>query len=981
MKIRISFCVAAALLFLSHGSFSQTCSPPPIVANAKSYNIFSPEQEMILGELVIERTISDYREIDDPVLQEYVDKIAEKLIRHLPPTGLVYHFHIIDLNDTNAFNLPGGHVFLSRKIIAFAKNEDELAGVMAHELGHATVHHGAIRTSEQLKKILKVTAVTDRKDINNKYNLLIENFRTKTFSESDDHGDAEQLEADRIGLFALAGAGYDPEGFFSLFSRLTESKAKGGGWLSDLFGTRNPEEKRLREFTKATSALPAECREGRVAKPTEDFLNWQASVITYRETDRNENIDGLVFKKEITPKLLSDISYINVSADGKLILAQNDFAINIIDRQAEKVLLQIRADGAENAQLSPDNKEVSFTTRDLHFERWNIEQKKALEVRELFVRRDCWEHAVSPDGKYLACVYPDRKDFATTNLRVIDTETGADLWEKKKFYELGYFEYVTWFYRSGRDDEHSVNMFRIQFSPDSHYVVFSRTNKYRFRLTLGYIPIQSSENTAYALDLSSMKGVGIGGDLEKVTARSYAFIGSDKIVGATESKLEAGGVFSFPSGKKLQNLELGAEEVKSTANSNYVVLKPLATGTTGIFDIKKNAVVAAINRKDLTAWGDMVIFESADGKVVCRQTTYNQEKKVLDGKDVAKVELPPAPIYNLDVSEVSDDFRFLMLSSDTRGGVWDLTNGQRKVFTRGFKGGVVDTKGISVADFPQLNSEKHSLAAMDSTSGNMAAFKDLPQFGTRQYRQFLVARKVVKEKDIRDLTKGAQYSLSPDEKFDLQTVADAKLEVQNWIDDKVVWSHEFKGRLPRYSFDGYSGRLILYWRLGTEEGKARVKELPQLDKKANSLGDKEDDYLVEIIDAFQGKTVATLPIETGKGSISLSWGRSEGNWLAVRDSEGRVLIYSLSDGELKHRFFGSGAILNRGFDQVAVQNLPGEVSVYDLRDGERAARYRINGDLVFMRFSPKGDRLFLLSDRQAAYVIDVPKPRSMPRTP
>ena len=64
-------------------------------------------------------------------------------MRHLPPTGLKFQFFIIDIPTANAFNTPGGYVFLSRKLIAFAKTEDELAGVMAHELGHATVRHGA----------------------------------------------------------------------------------------------------------------------------------------------------------------------------------------------------------------------------------------------------------------------------------------------------------------------------------------------------------------------------------------------------------------------------------------------------------------------------------------------------------------------------------------------------------------------------------------------------------------------------------------------------------------------------------------------------------------------------------------------------------------------------------------------------------------------------------------------------------------------
>ena len=996
MTIKILLCVSAFFALSVTCIFGQTCLPPAIVVNAHSYNIFSPEQGSILGDLVIERTLSDYREVDDPVLQAYVDQIAEKLIRHLPSTGLTYHFHIIDYPDTNAFNIPGGHVFLVRKIIAFAKNEDELAGVMAHELGHAAVRHGAIALSKELKKILKVTSVTDRKDIEDKYNRLIENYNTKDPGDRASEEDDDQLEADHIGLFALTGAGFDPEGFFDLFSRLTETKVKNNGWLGSLFGSGTPEEKRLREFSKATSALPAECREGRTAKPTEDFLNWQASVIMYRPKDRKEEIPGLISKQELAPKLSSDISNIDVSPDGKLIIAQSYYAINVIDRASAKVILQIPADKAEDAQLSPDDKEVSFTTSDLHYEKWNIAEKKAVEVRELFVRSECFQHAISPDGKYLACIYPTTEGVSriastfeglkvfTTNLRIVDTLTGTTLWEKKNFYPLGFFEYVTWYSRSGRDDEHNVSMFRIQFSPDSRYVIFSRTDKYRVRyigkagrmLDFDEMQTGGTEDASLALDLSAMKTTDIGGDLKKVTARSYAFIAADKIVGATEAKLDAGGVFSFPDGKKLQKLELGAEEVKRTANDNYVVLSPLATGTTGIFDIKRNAVVAAINRKDLTAWGDMVIFEAADGRVVFRETKYDPQKKVLDGTDVATVELPPAPLSYVNVAEVSDDLRWIMLSSDTRGGVWNTQSGERKVFTRGFKGGVVDNKGIGVADFPSVGSEKHNLAAMDVSSGNMAAFRELPEMGAQQYRQFVVVKKAKKERDIKDA--GAQYTLSPEEKFNWQTAENATLEIRNWIDDKIVWSHDFKGRVPRYSFDGYSGRLIIYWRLGTDEGKARAKEFPEISKRVDALGDKSDDYMIEVFDSFVGKTVANVLVETGKGSISLKWGRSEKNWLAVDDSEGRVLVYSMDDGVLRHRFFGSKVVLNRVNDEVAIQNFPGEVSVYDLRTGERMARYRINGELAFMRFSPQGDRLFLLSDLQSAYIVKPPKPRSDP---
>jgi len=264
--------IASVFLTLSALSgLAQTCAPPPIVANARSTNMFSPEQEMILGELTVQQLASEFRQVNDPGLTAYVNELGAKLIKHLPPTGLTFTFHIIEYPEANAFNVPGGHVFISRKLIALANSEDELASVIAHELGHASVHHGAVDMSEAMRRVLKVNAVGNRNDIIQKYNLLIENARTRRSPPRRDHEDAQQLEADSIGFFAMVAAGYDPDATFTFFDRLTESEGKTGSWFSELFGSTRPEQKRLREISDATAKLPAACRDGRVAKATDDF--------------------------------------------------------------------------------------------------------------------------------------------------------------------------------------------------------------------------------------------------------------------------------------------------------------------------------------------------------------------------------------------------------------------------------------------------------------------------------------------------------------------------------------------------------------------------------------------------------------------------------------------------------------------------------------------------------------------------------------
>ena len=133
------------------------------------------------------------------------------------------------------------------------------------------------------------------------------------------------------------------------------------------------------------------------------------------------------------------------------------------------------------------------------------------------------------------------------------------------------------------------------------------------------------------------------------------------------------------------------------------------------------------------------------------------------------------------------------------------------------------------------------------------------------------------------------------------------------------------------------------------------------------------DYLVEVVDAFQQKTIGLFPLETGKGSFSVGSAKSEGDWLLVRDSEGRVLVYSIKDGTLRHRFFGNNAAISPSGKFVAVENFPGEVTLYSLDNGNRIAKFELNGKVVFLRFNLAGDRIFVLNDAQNAYVFDVNK--------
>jgi WD40 repeat protein len=958
------------IIICSVSATAQNCNPPAITANSQIYNIFSAEQEMILGDLTYQGMSGDTRFIQDEKLLAYVRDIGARLVRHLPPTGLKFQFFIIDIPTANAFNTPGGYVFVSRKLIAFTKTEDELAGVMAHELGHATVHHSAGDVSELFKKILNVTQITDRKDITGKYNLLLERARTKNVSQKSGHESDQQLEADRIGLFAMTAAGYDPNAFTEFFSRLVEEKAKSGNWFTNIFNSATPTEKRLREMVKATELLPAPCRENRAANASEAYLKWQADVVSFRESQITEELPGLLWKKELTPQLKSDISHFAISQDGAYFLAQDDFAITVIQRDPLKVAFQIPTTDARPASFTPDGKFVVFGTEGLRFEKWSIADAKPVEIRELVVRHDCWEHEFSPDGKFMACVDYD------LGLNVLDTQTGKRIWEKKDFVELNFFELIAWIATEIRDDEHAYlnRFFHLRFSPDSHYLVATRSNKFRFKFTIDMITAEQTEDTLLALDLTTLKPVSTGGDLKKATRRPFIFVAPDKVLGMMPNTVEGAGVFSFPQGKRLAKFNLTAEELKPTGNPNYVIVKPLGNAMMGVFDLSMGTIVNGMNKVDATLWNDTIFFELASGSVSVATVKYDPVEKFLKTTPIGTVEIPVGSMRRLYAANVSDDMKWLAVSTKTRGAIWDLSSGERKIHLRGFRGAIVAANGAAIGDFPRYAPVNHSLVYIDAVKNEVNALREIPEKGARQYGRFVMIRKSLKEpkeKDSKEKEAEKAAANIPGQMLNDESLnREVRFELHDVVNDKVVWSREFKKEAPDFFFDDYSGRIIFYWSLGSEAGKARLKEEAALGERARQMGNKDDDYIVEVYDAFAAKSVGVLLLETGKGSFDIESGFSEGDWLVLRDDNNRVLIYSIKDGELRHRFFGASAAMNPSRQQVIVENYPGELTLYDLATGNTQARLRFKTGAAFVRFSLDGKKLLVLTSGQIAYAFD-----------
>ena len=173
------------------------CAMPSFSNVVHDPNIFSEEQEEWLGDIMAQQLQKEFNVVEDPE-GGYLQNLGERILAQLPPTKIHYRFFLIDLPINDAFGLAGGRIYVSRKLVAFTRDEDELAGLLGHEIGHILTHQVAIDITRAFREVLGVTQVGDRQDILDKWNRLMDH-TARRHGHSEKREQQEQLIADQIG--------------------------------------------------------------------------------------------------------------------------------------------------------------------------------------------------------------------------------------------------------------------------------------------------------------------------------------------------------------------------------------------------------------------------------------------------------------------------------------------------------------------------------------------------------------------------------------------------------------------------------------------------------------------------------------------------------------------------------------------------------------------------------------------------------------
>ena len=201
---------------------------------------------------------------DDPELDAYVRQVGDRLLREAGIARPTFTFTLLDSPDINAFAMPGGFIYVNRGLLAYLDTEAELAGVLAHEIGHITEsHHSRRQTAQVTSKVAAVSAyiLTGSGDVYEAASMygaeIISGF-----------GRDMELEADSAGAEYLHQTGYDVDSMLSVIGvlkdqeqyRRVQAKASGkpSGTYHGLYASHPRNDLRLQTVIKAANELDIE---------------------------------------------------------------------------------------------------------------------------------------------------------------------------------------------------------------------------------------------------------------------------------------------------------------------------------------------------------------------------------------------------------------------------------------------------------------------------------------------------------------------------------------------------------------------------------------------------------------------------------------------------------------------------------------------------------------------------------------------------
>ncbi len=230
IKFSLLSVIVATVVFAS-GAGADDIKLPDMGSPADA--ILSANEESRIGRAIMRDIRNSGQVVEDPLVNEYINVIGNKVAAQTNDGDRDFTFFVIEDHRINAFALPGGYIGVHTGLLEATRSEDELAGVLAHEVAHVTQRHLARAIHANSRQSLLSTAIMlgailagatgGGADVMQAGMAVAQGTAAQqqiNFTRANEH------EADRVGIAALADAGFDPYGMASFFDVMSRQNTR-----------------------------------------------------------------------------------------------------------------------------------------------------------------------------------------------------------------------------------------------------------------------------------------------------------------------------------------------------------------------------------------------------------------------------------------------------------------------------------------------------------------------------------------------------------------------------------------------------------------------------------------------------------------------------------------------------------------------------------------------------------------------------------
>ena len=216
---------------------------------SKAAEEITPENEYYIGRSVTANILTNYKVYENYRLEQYLNKICQVLVVNSEDPELYngYHVKILDSSEVNAFSTSAGHILITRGLIDCTSSEDELAAVIAHEIGHIQLQHSlkSIKTSRYTQAIKDTVGAALATNLDNAVGEVVSDMVNNGYSQQ------QEFDADSFAIQLMADSGYDPQAIIGMLQNMKSRSSSNTG--KGLFKTHPSPDKRI---TNANKTLP-----------------------------------------------------------------------------------------------------------------------------------------------------------------------------------------------------------------------------------------------------------------------------------------------------------------------------------------------------------------------------------------------------------------------------------------------------------------------------------------------------------------------------------------------------------------------------------------------------------------------------------------------------------------------------------------------------------------------------------------------------